>query len=509
MDSQDHYRDLLDNANDLIQSVAPDGSFLYVNQAWKRTLGYSDAEIARLKVFDVISPACQDHCSDCFQRIMEGAVLPQVDVKFVASDGSVVDLEGSINCCRVDGNPVATRGIFRDVTERNRIARELKESEERYRQLVEHAPEAILVQQEGRYVYVNPEACRLFGAASPAELIGKSVLSTVHPDCREAVGKRIRQVMETGLPSQLCETTVVRCDGSCVDVDAVGTSITFQGARATQVILRDISVRKAAEAQREEWNRRLEEKVAEKTRHLEVAQAKLIQSEKMATLGEVISGTSHALNNPLAGIQGAIQMLRSFASEQHSAMPPDEWLSVLEGVEQAATRCLKIVEDLISFSVQNKCYFSQTDVNEVLRGAVEMADRGGALSGVEVVWPQQGASTVIEGDYVKLVEVFAAILRNAGEALAGAGRIRIAHAITAPPAMPQIVVRIDDTGPGIPPQQLGKIFDPFFTTKPGRAGLGLTVGYGIIKRHHGDIDVLSPPEAGTMVTVTLPVKQSK
>lgn len=113
----------MENANDLIQSVDPNGTFLYVNRAWKETMGYADEEIASLKVFDVISPACQSHCSLLFQQIMSGKSIPRMEVQFTAKDGRIVELEGSINCSFVDGKPVVTRGIFRDITERKAMER--------------------------------------------------------------------------------------------------------------------------------------------------------------------------------------------------------------------------------------------------------------------------------------------------------------------------------------------------------------------------------------------------
>ncbi|HEY6873040.1 MAG TPA: PAS domain S-box protein [Geobacteraceae bacterium] len=384
-ESEERYRDLLENANDLIQSVDPRGSFLYVNRAWKETMGYTDGEIATLKVFDILAPACRSHCLPLFQRVMSGETVPRMEIQFVTKDGRVIVLEGSVNCNFVDGRPVATRGIFRDITERKR-----------------------------------------------------------------------------------------------------------------------------AEIEREEWNRTLELKVEEKTRHLKEAQAKLIQSEKLATLSEVISGAAHELNNPLAGILGAIQLLRRSTLTKPIEPELMEEIDVLESIESAAGRCQKIVEDLIRFSMQSHCSFSRVDVNEVLTDTLEAMGGQFAQAGVAVTWHPDPALPGIEGDFVKLFEVFANILQNATNAMPDGGSVEVAaHVVTPPAAPPQVVISIRDTGCGIPPHQLGKIFDPFFTTKPvGKGpGLGLTVSYGVVKRHNGDIEVRSTTGKGTEVIVTLPVRQ--
>jgi PAS domain S-box-containing protein len=510
--SEERYRDILDNANDLIQSVDPAGSFLYVNRAWKATLGYTDAEIAALKVFDIIAPACRDHCSLLFLQIMNGTSIPRVEVQFIAKGGRVVVLEGSINCSFVDGKPSVTRGIFRDITERNLMERELLQSEERYRQLVEHAPEAIVVHRDGLCLYANKDAAHLFGTDTAEQLIGQPVLSHVHPDYHEQIKTRMQQLELPNAVAPRMEMKVMRLDGSLVEVESVGTSISLEGKPAIQVLLRDITERKQMEKEREQWQHQLEIKVEEKTRHLKEAQAKLIQSEKMATLGEVVSGASHELNNPLAGILSAIQLLRSTAMSQPIVPALMDGIDVLESIESAAIRCQKIVEDLIRFSTQTRCNFSQMDLNEVLRDSLEVTGDQFARGGIRVDWRMDQELPAIEGDSLKLLEVFTSILQNAKNALPDRGNVEITTRLVKRYAeTPQVVICIRDTGCGIPAQNLSKIFDPFFTTKPlGRGpGLGLTVSYGIVKRHGGDIDVHSTLGKGTEVIVTLPVRQPK
>ncbi|GFO55681.1 hypothetical protein GMSM_26880 [Geomonas sp. Red276] len=504
--------DLLENANDLIQSVDEKGSFLFVNRAWKETMGYSDEEIARLKVFDVISPACRDHCSLLFQEIIQGRSVRRVDVQFTAKDGKVVELEGSINCSKMEGRPAITRGIFRDVTDRKIMERELQQSEDRYRKLFQHAPDAIVVHCDGTFIDLNDEACRLFAIDSPGQVIGTPIIPWIHPDSRESVASRIRLSQETGETSSLREARIVRRDGSTVDVEATGTIIMVQGRSASQVILRDITERKLAEAKRAEWNALLERKVEEKTRHLKEAQTKLIQSEKMATLGEVIFGAAHELNNPLAGILGAIQVLRKSTLSQPIVDELMEGIDVLEDIENAALRCQKIVDDLTRFSTQARCNFSQMDLNQVLRDTLEVMDEQFSEMSIQVQWNTDARLPLIDGDFVKLLEVFVNLLQNARSALSHRGTLEIAtRVIKKYHEAPQVAVSIRDNGCGIPAHNLKKIFDPFFTTKPvGKGpGLGLTVCYGIIKRHGGEIEVKSTVGKGTEVTVILPVRQSK
>lgn len=180
--SQDNLQDFLDNASDLIQSVGADGKFLYVNKAWRRTLKYSDDDLQRLTVFDIIHGDHLDHCQDLFQRIMNGESVSYIETVFLAKDGEGVHVTGSVNCRRVDGVCVSTRSIFRDITlehnalERGRLASKVFES----------VQEAIVVTNSmGKIEAVNPIFCAITGY-SPEEALGRMAYEILRPDEEQA-----------------------------------------------------------------------------------------------------------------------------------------------------------------------------------------------------------------------------------------------------------------------------------------------------------------------------------
>ncbi|MFV2067746.1 MAG: ATP-binding protein, partial [Pirellulales bacterium] len=123
--SEEKFRDLFEHSSDLIQSVTPDGAFLYVNPAWKKALGYDDDEIAELRLFDMIHPDSLPHCRDMFSRLVAGEKLDHVEARFITKDGRTIVVEGNSSCRFENGKPVATRGTFRDVTRR-------KQAQERF-----------------------------------------------------------------------------------------------------------------------------------------------------------------------------------------------------------------------------------------------------------------------------------------------------------------------------------------------------------------------------------------
>lgn len=136
-ESEERYRDLFENASDLIQSVTPDGHLVYVNRAWKETLDYSEGEISRLTVFDIIHPDNLVHCQEIFQQVMSGTQISEIETAFVTKKGEKIWVAGSINCKAIDGKPIATRGIFRNITERKLAEAEIIYALEKEKQLVE------------------------------------------------------------------------------------------------------------------------------------------------------------------------------------------------------------------------------------------------------------------------------------------------------------------------------------------------------------------------------------
>lgn len=130
-ESEERYRDLFENATDLIQSVDAEGHFLYVNRAWKETLGYDEAQVYQMTLFDILHPDCREHCQALFQKLLAGEKLERVETAFLTATGETVWVEGNVNCRFEDGVMVATRGIFRNITEQKKAAEELERQNRR------------------------------------------------------------------------------------------------------------------------------------------------------------------------------------------------------------------------------------------------------------------------------------------------------------------------------------------------------------------------------------------
>jgi signal transduction histidine kinase len=241
----------------------------------------------------------------------------------------------------------------------------------------------------------------------------------------------------------------------------------------------------------------LERMVAERTQQLERAQARLVQSEKLAALGELVAGVAHELNNPLTSVLGYAQLLEAGELDGEDAR------RALGVVLQEADRARRIVQNLLTFARQRAHERGPVDVNAALEQTVALRRYELERAGVEFVLDLAWDLPLIEGDLFQLQQVFLNLINNAAQALAGArGRIEIRTAHREG----RVVVEVADTGPGIPPEHLPRIFDPFFTTKDvgEGTGLGLSISYGIVRDHGGEIYAENRPEGGARFVIELP-----
>jgi PAS domain S-box-containing protein len=194
-EAEEKYRDLLDNTNDLIQSVTPDGRFRYVNDAWRNALGYSEEELSNLRLFDIIHPDYLQHCEMTFQKLLSGKNVGRIKAAFVSKMGSVIMVEGDVNVKFMDGKPVYTRGIFRDITK----SAYLEEHVFRLSSAISMSTDCIVITDcNAKIIDVNQKMLELYGANSEDELIGRHFLEIIDPEKRAMVNMDVKDIIEKG-----------------------------------------------------------------------------------------------------------------------------------------------------------------------------------------------------------------------------------------------------------------------------------------------------------------------
>jgi two-component system NtrC family sensor kinase len=256
----------------------------------------------------------------------------------------------------------------------------------------------------------------------------------------------------------------------------------------------------------------LEQRVAERTRELALAQEQLIRTEKLASLGKLSASIAHEINNPLSGILTYTKLI----SRRLRTGPPDadEVLAILQQlalVERETQRCSAIVRNLLDFARQREPAFSAVELPAVLDEAVSLLATRMAIQQVTFTH-ELGTPPPVWADFGQLRQALLNILVNAVEAMPTGGPLAVtAREVTAaagdgPRAEPRFVeVAVTDRGGGIPPEHVSRIFDPFFSTKERGTGLGLSVAYGIVERHGGTIVADSRAGIGTTIRLRLPV----
>ncbi|HJV65426.1 MAG TPA: ATP-binding protein [Geomonas sp.] len=224
----------------------------------------------------------------------------------------------------------------------------------------------------------------------------------------------------------------------------------------------------------------------------------LVQSEKMAAFGSLGAGIAHEVKNPLAGILGITQLSLRGVTEGN---PLEKNLKI---IEKETKRCKTIIENLLKFARQEKVEFTAVEIRQVVEDAVAIVDHQLGINSVQVEKEMEEGLPAVMANANQLQQVLMNLMINAQQAMGGKpGKVTLSARSTGG----GVEVRVTDTGPGIPPEIRQKIFDPFFTTKPAGqgTGLGLSVTYGIIRDHGGEIRVEGGEGEGAVFVITLPV----
>lgn len=382
--------------------------------------------------------------------------------------------------------------------ERRRNMAVLRESEDRYRRLVELSPDTILIQSEGKIVFINSAGAKLLGANSPEQIIGKSILNFVHENDRPIVQERIKQ-LRAGNAVPLIEETFVRLDGTTICVEAVGSPFTYQGNLAAQVVIRDISDRKTLERER--------------LNLLEREQAARTEAEKAnRSKDEFLAVVSHELRSPLNAIMGWAKLLRSRKFDEATTS------KALETIERNATMQNQLIEDLLDISriVHGKVKLNlcPTNLASAIRAALDTVHLTATAKNIQLI-SHLDESSLVAGDAQRLQQVVWNLLTNAIKFTPQGGLVEVQLALNGDLPSKYVQIAVRDTGKGIEPEFLPYVFNRFqqadstSTRSHGGLGLGLAIVRQLVEMHGGTIDVASPGAGlGATFTVSLPLLEA-
>jgi two-component system NtrC family sensor kinase len=252
----------------------------------------------------------------------------------------------------------------------------------------------------------------------------------------------------------------------------------------------------------------LEQEVEERTKQLKEAQIQMLQSAKMAAVGQLSAGVAHEINNPLGGILGYVQLVLSKLEKPAFDLEDfNNCKDYLKHIERESQRCKKIVENLLAFSRKSAEAFQPLDIKTIMENTLSILRHSLELQNIKVNAEYMPLDVpLIRGNVNQLQQVFTNIIINAQHAMPQGGQLNICAKVIQQGENKNLHISFQDTGCGIPKENLERIFEPFFTTKENwkSVGLGLSICYQIIQQHNGKIVVESELGEGSTFTLILP-----
>ncbi len=469
-----------------------DGRFVQVNQAFLDTFGYTREELIGRNIFDLSLWADTHEHRRFIQQLRRHQHISLFEARlrlkndtvntFLVS-GRILDLDGVAHVLTISKN----------IEDLKAAQRQLETSEKRYRTLFNNASEGIiLLSLDGRILDANRMVCQTLGY-DPQEIRSLRVKDVIASEMLSGVQVAREKLFQKGFV--LFESRAKARDGTTIPVEISARQVDFENEQTILCLIRDISERKRAEAERASL------------------EAQLLQAQKMESIGRLVGGIAHDMNNMLLPILGYAEMVLEVLPEDHPAR------TKVENILKAADSTRTLTRQLLAFARKQVLSMETvrlgaliSDFSKMLRRTIREDIR------IEVIL--RSTSDVIRADRSQIEQILMNLAVNAQDAMPNGGKLTfevdsvyvdeayVAQHLGASPG-PHVVLSVSDTGTGMDRETLERIFEPFFTTKErGQGtGLGLSTVYGIVKQHNGYITAYSEPGQGSVFKILFPQAQ--
>ncbi len=494
IESKAYLEQVIESSHDGIISVDPDLTIKTWSRGAEQILGWSREEvIGRRAAF--VPAELWEEASAMVERAMFSKQALYYETVRRHKDGRTIDVSLSLSpLLGTDGAVIGAMAILRDITERKQFERALQASEEKYRTLFESANDPIfLIEPEsGAILDANPQAIATTGFS--AKEFRTMHVTDIHPSAeREKAKAIVREVLERGAIVSFEGTNLQTRDGRLIPLSISARLAEFGGHRVIVGIARDITDLRRAEDERAKIQRQL------------------MQTEKLAALGQLAAGVAHEINNPLATIAGCAEGLLDRSSHPALRAQPafQDFPDYLAVIEEEAYRCKEITGGLLQFVRGEGTDREPTDINHLLEKSLELISHQSRFSGLDLRFDLTTHLPILKANQNRLRQVFLALAVNALEACGGKGSLTVRTLQRPARTGGEVAIEFEDSGCGVALELLGKIFEPFFTTKGEQrgTGLGLAICQGIVAEHGGRIEVESEVGRGSLFRVILPASR--
>jgi len=489
--NKEYLENIIANSSDMIITTNLQGKIVTFNPGAEHMLGYRREQVLGTDIEELWKTP--EERRKLMGRVKARGFVSNYPATLIAKDGQEVEISLSLAELRDgEGHVLGTVGISKDFTEENRLRRQLIQREMELRKTndflnksIQSSPNAIIAtDMKGNIIIWNRAAEETLGYKA-SDVVGKMNIDKIYP---EGTAKKVMQMMrspEHGPVGKLRSYPMiyVRQDGEVVEGN-LSSAIIYDpdGAEVASVgIFVDLEERLNME------------------RKLRQTQEQLLQSEKLAAMGRLTSQIAHELNNPLYGIMNTLELLKTEIS------PRNKRRKILEMALSETERVSEMLRKMLSFSKPDEEKRQPSDINMILDEILLLHEKQLREHSISISVSLGENLGAVYASKNQLRQVFLNMISNARDAMPDGGTLTVATKAVDD----MIQVEIADTGTGIRKENIDRIFDAFFTTKDSvkGVGLGLSVCYGFIRDHGGDIQVASQMDSGTTFTITLPVNR--
>ena len=538
-EAETRYRALWDHAPAYFISLLKGGVIFEVNRTAATALGYGMQELIGHPLTAIIDPHDHFQFEQRHKLLMDTGESQTYELRLLSSRGEriIVSVKSEPLVDR-NGHPIGEKSILHDITRDKEMEERLRDYAENLEQMVEDrtleltktmsflngilegsTEYAILgLDSQGLLLHFNRGAQLMFGY-EPEALVGRASLETLI-DFDHAVWPDLAELFESvNRAGVLVHETPVRTatGGDLIALLTINRLRQSTGGLHYVAILRDITEQKELEELLKLYTENLQQVIQQKTRELDLKHVQLIQSSKLATLGEMATGIAHELNQPLSGISTRAQLIGK--SIELGRVSMDQIRQNQTEIVDLVDRITRIINHMRTFARQDQQLHVPFHLAQSIDGAMSLIGEQLRIHAIEVEQSFPPDLPMVYGESLQIEQVILNLISNARDAVdARAEEERLLHGDNSTyrkkinismcsAAQEEVCLTVEDNGMGIPPDVQDRLFEPFFTTKPvGRGtGLGLSISYGILSSHRGRIEVRSTPGEGSTFSLFLPI----
>ena len=491
VESEEKFRGIVENSNDVVMLTLPDGTVSYMSPACFRVLGYNSEDLVGTRPA-MFHPDDIGKVTKTLAKALNGERGSDLEYRIITKTGETRWVSHSWSPILENGQVKFVVSIVGDITERKKMEADVKQKLDMLEALTENLGVGFTIITKDYHVlwanrFIKNNVGNVEGKLCYSSL---NTLDHICPDCG------VRKVFEDGVAKDSHEYSNVGVHGNPYHVELIATPLKDKDGNVTAALefVVDIAEKKRMQRELAEYSQKLEQLVAKRTEELEQTQAKLLKAEKLVAIGELAGMVGHDLRNPLTGIKGAAYYLKT----KYAAKMDATGKEMLKIIEKAIGHSNKIINDLLEYSSKLRLDLTETTPKSLLKhtlSIIEVPER------IQIMDTTKGKPK-IKVDIENISKVFANIITNAIDAMPGTGTLTI----TSKAAKDNVKIVFKDTGTGMTEETLSKLElgVPLFTTKAKGMGFGLPICKRIVEAHNGKISLKSTLGKGTTVTITIP-----